>query len=359
LPTVRPFLLALSSALLLLSACSSDNSSSKSDKKKPPRIHLVETLAVTTQSIAVKTERSGTLLARQQVKIFNQEEGRVSEFSVFEGDKVTAEQILLRLDDTLLRANLDKLVATRKQALAELNRAQSLSKKRLISEDELSRAVTRLRVAEADEELQRARLGYTTVKAPFSGVISERLIEPGDVIPRFTHVLTVLNPDSLYTRVQVSELLLPSLQLSQIVSVRIDALGDHTLKGTIIRIHPTIDDRTRQGTVEVQLNPVPVGALPGQLCRITLDSPVQPRKVIPFSALRRDSEGEYVYIVNSSGISTRRSIRSGLRLNDQVEVLQGLEENEQIVVRGFLGLRDGLTVKTVAPEAGGNKPASN
>jgi membrane fusion protein (multidrug efflux system) len=145
------------------------------------------------------------------------------------------------------------------------------------------------------------------------------------------------------------------LQEGDGVDVRIDALGDGVWPGRIGRIHPTIDPRTRQGTVEVELAPVPPGARAGQLCRATLRTAESRRKVLPFAALRHDREGEYVFVV-ADGKAQLRRVRSGLRLANQVEALAGLQDGERVIVRGFLDLSAGKSV-SLANEGGGRDDA--
>ena len=105
----------------------------------------------------------------------------------------------------------------------------------------------------------------------------------------------------MLTEVTVSELLLPHLAFDAIAQVRIDALGKRSFRGRIIRIHPNLDAVTRRGIVELELQPVPEGARPGQLCRVYLDTHTAARLLIPFSSLRRDTQGEYVYKVDGGG----------------------------------------------------------
>ena len=117
------------------------------------------------------------------------------------------------------------------------------------------------------------------------------------------------------------------------------------------RIHPTIDPRTRQGTVEVDLALVPKGAVAGQLCRVKLQAPKVTKLVIPFAALRRDRVGEFAFVV-VDGKATIKRVRSGLRLGNQIEILEGLNPGDAIVVRGFLGLRNGKKVSIVGKGSG-------
>jgi membrane fusion protein (multidrug efflux system) len=372
-PYIRsfPFLLA---ALMVagLTACSQDTAK---DARKPDKAHLVEAARVELVNSGVTRVRTGTLRARREINIYAQEEGRVKNLPYYEGDKVSKGQVLATLDDELLRSQLARAEATRHKAEQDLKRIRDLYKKKLTTDEELSRAETELEVARADMELLNTRLSYTTIKAPISGVISNRLTEPGNVVEKHTHMLTLSDPSSLVTEVSVSELLIPQMAIDDPVKVTIDALGQEVHNGHIVRIHPNLDPVSRRGMVEMELKPVPSGARPGQLCRVEFTTRVASRLVIPFRAIRRDEQGEYVFVLQESNsaektadkadvaneqplnkgdkkkgadfVVVRTALRSGLRLGEQVEILQGLQENQKVVVRGFLGLSDGKHVKVV------------
>ncbi len=341
-PLIACLLLTLSFAAQDLQA---GDRTAKQKKRTPPP-HLVETVVVKSEWLHHSTVVTGSLRARRSVRIFTQEEGRITEMPFYEGDTVKKGEVVATLDDSLLRARLNKAEATRRQAALDLKRIRSLAKKKLVPEEEMARAATNLQVAEAEEAVLRTRLGYSIIRAPFDGVVSQRLVEPGDAVAKHTHLMTISDPASLVTELAVSELLLPHLARGDRVEVGIDALGGKTPPGKILRIHPEVDPATRRGTVEVALDPVPEGARAGQFCRVTLRTRELLRRTIPFAALRRDRQGEFVYRINGEK-AERTPVRSGLRLSDRVEILEGLEDGDRVVTRGFLGLRDGKKVELV------------
>jgi RND family efflux transporter MFP subunit len=298
-------------------------------------------------SIATTQERPGTLRHRRLVRIFSQEEGRITDLDLFEGDQVTQGQTLVRLEDDLLRAERDKTQATEAQKRLDLSRLEDLRRKRAASEDEVAQATTALALAEADLRLLETRLRFTRIEAPFSGVITERLVEPGDFVTKNTHLLTLADPLSLVAEVFASELLLPQLAVGSAARLRIDALGDKTFEARILRIHPRLEESSRQAIVELALDPVPDGARAGQFVRAILKSAESERLLVPFRALQRDREGEFVWVVGAEGESERRPVRSGLRIADGVEILEGLTPGERVITRGFLGLTEGKRVKVV------------
>lgn len=317
---------------------------------------MVSVIEVRNEPLAQTVVRSGTLRARRSVRLHSQEEGRIDKLTVFEGDPVEAGTVLVRLDDRLVRAELNKAEATRRQAAQDHARLQRLVARKLVSEDELLRAETTLRVAEAEESLLKTRLGYATLSAPFDAVVTERKVEPGDVVPRFAHLLTLEDPGSLITEVPVSELVLPTLRVGDVVQVRIDALGDVQHIGRIERIHPTIDAATRQGLIEIALTPVPPGARAGQLCRVELPGMTRPRRTIPLIALRQDPEGDYVYRVDAEGLARRTAVRTGAALGERIEILDGLADGDRVVTRGFINLSPGKPARIVAAPDGTAPP---
>ena len=335
-------LVGMSMALL---GCSDDETTAKPSKRTRPA-QLVELSAVKIEPIQHQSQRTGTLKARKTVRIFNQEEGSLTALPFYEGDSINKGDLLLKIDDKLLRAQLDKARATLKQTQQDLKRLQKLRKKRLVAEDEVNRARTALNVAEAEQRLLSTRIGYTSLTSPISGIISERLAEPGDVAPRHSHLLTLIDTETLITEVPVSGLLLPTLNTGDSVNIQIDALPGKTYQGRILRIHPTLNASTRNGIVEIILDPVPNGARPGQFCRVKLLSRTTDRKLIPFSAIRQDNKGSYVYSVDTKNKAVISRITTGLRFSDRIEVLSGLEAGQRIITKGFLGLKAGKQIRT-------------
>jgi len=328
---------------LFVAACDEATSNSAAPM---PGAHLVELATASRGQLAVDADRAGSLRALREVRIVNQEEGEVTAVTVREGDRVRRGQVLVRYDDRILQAQLDKAVATLKQAELDHERNKQLIARGFIGADALSRSETALEIARAEQRLLATRVQNLTLEAPFAGVVSERQVEPGGVTPQHKHLLTLIDPSTLITDVAVSELVLPYLQVGDPAGVRIDALGDTLHGGKIVRIHPAIDPSSRTGRIEVALDPVPPGARAGQFCRVVLSTGNRDQLLVPLAALRRDARGEFVFVFED-GVVRRAEVTSGLRLVDRVEIRSGLTSGTQVVTKGFIGLAPGQRVKPV------------
>ncbi len=309
--------------------------------------HQVYTAQVREQALQESRVYSGTLQAQRILRLFSQESGRITELPFYAGDSVAQDALLLRLDDRRLRISLSKAKATLRQARQDWQRLKNLSHNKLVSDEERARAETLKTLADTDVRLLQLRLQDMELHAPFAGVLSARLAEPGDVISSNTHVLSLLDPDSLRVEVNITEQHLARLKVGDSVQIQIDALSTERHSGQIARIYPALNAQTRQGVVEIQLSQWPPGARSGQSCRVHLDI-IHPHSLsIPLSALRRDREGEYVWLLDAEQRAQRQAVRSGLHLAQHIAILEGLELGQTLITQGFLGLKSGQPVQVV------------
>ncbi|MEN8132537.1 MAG: efflux RND transporter periplasmic adaptor subunit [Pseudomonadota bacterium] len=341
--------LLLSTLFLVLSACEKPSANNPSR----PEQGLVPVTAALVRYATLSTSHTmiGTLTAPHKIQIFNQEQGQIIRLPYHEGDWVAKGAELVRLDDDVVRAEMTKASAKRRQEELDLVRMEKLFSRHAASEDEVAQARTALELAQAEEDLQHIILNRTTLTAPFAGVVSERLQEPGDIVAQHTHILSLFEPSILGVEIHASELLLPALKRNDHVEIQIDALGKKLHQGKITRIHPVIDADTRQGVIELELDPVPQGALPGQLARINFRIQKTTGLAIPFACLHYDSKGAFVYRIDDSSVAHRVTVRTGLQLEDKIEILDGLHEGEQVVLRGLLNMSEGKQVHIVDPQA--------
>lgn len=336
--------------IMMLSGCDSQAPT----KARQPKPHLVEVITASPADIELERVRTGTLEAIQTINIYNQEEGLVKEIQPREGDKVIRDQLLITLDDQLLKVQLQRAKAVRQQAETELKRTQELIKRNLTARSELTRRETDLAVAKADEKVISTRLSYSRVRSPMDGVVTARHTEPGNLAEASSHLLTIADLSSLLLKVDISELLLNQLKVDMPVDIQIDALqsanrsAPFAVEGKISRIYPTIDPTTRSGTLEISLNPPPEGARPGQFARVRFKIPRKQVLLLPFASLRYNDGGSYVYVISHDNKAQIRQLQTGLKSGEQIEILAGLTPGEQVITRGFTNLKSGKQVTLVS-----------
>ncbi|MDQ1363253.1 MAG: rane fusion protein multidrug efflux system, partial [Pseudomonadota bacterium] len=174
--------------LAMLQACSGDSPPGNQGKSAA---QYASSAAVELREQSTSETIAGTLQARRTARIHNQQAGVVSRIHAFTGDRVKQGALLAQLDDKLLAAQRDKANAALEQARLDMHRAEALSKNNLIAEDALARARTAVAMTQADANLAQAQFDYSRIIAPFDGIISERLVDEGDVVANQTHIFTL------------------------------------------------------------------------------------------------------------------------------------------------------------------------
>ncbi len=332
--------------LVLLSACSGSSSNDAVQNRPIPR---VEVAPIEYRSLSNRLSSSGTISAKNEVKITAQTDGKIEELTVEEGSVVREGQILIKLDATIADAQYREAEASLRESRQNYERAQQLFERRLISDQEYLTLQTRMQIAESRYQYQHAILEYTTIRAPISGVITFRGVDRGDVATIREHVLTITNLDHLVILVHVSELDIPHLSIGDRVAVQVDALRGSEFDGVIRRIFPVANPDTRLVPVEVELTSRDSRLFPGMFARAAFQTERRERTLaVPVSAvLTNPRGGNFIYIVNDS-TAHYREIKPGLRTERFIEIMEGVSEHEKVVVAGAGSLTDGMPVRITA-----------
>jgi len=270
--------------------------------------------------------------------------GEVVELLAEEGDQVGKGEVLARLDGERLRLEMLAAKAELDKVRQELDRYSDLADRGLVSVamfEDLKYDVAALR---ASYELKKLNYDYSSIRAPIAGVVSSRDIKLGQNVAVNSVVFRVTDNSKLIAYLQIPQGELHKFAAGHPAGVRVDSAPGVEFPATIVRISPTID--TRNGTfratayVDNQL-----GALvPGMFARFTVAYEKHTDALlVPESALVVEDDETSVYVV-SEGQVARRIVETGITSGDRVEVLLGLGENEEIVVVGHSGLRDGSKV---------------
>ncbi len=306
----------------------------------------------------------GTIRAVHETSIGSKLLARVVEVSLKAGQKVRAGDVLVRLDDTDLRAKLEQAnaavasaEAVRGQAVAEEKRYAQLVRSRTISRQQYDSVVATLRSAEADLSRVRAAVGevqamldWATVRSPIDGTVIDKKVDAGDMVTPGQLLVTLYDPKQMQLVASVRESLTRQLQIGQQIGVRVEGLH-RQCGGTVSEIVPEAQSASRTFQVKVT-GPCPTGVYSGMFGRILIPLGEESVLAIPREAVQDVGQLTLVEVLEN-GRPSRRAIRVGRTFGDEpdvpaelrgcVEVLSGLREGEQVLL----------------PEAGGFQPAGS
>jgi RND family efflux transporter MFP subunit len=286
----------------------------------------------------------GSVQAENRTQIAARLVANIAEMRVSAGDRVQAGDVVTILDDRDLRARVAQANETLKSAEArrdlagiELARVTDMVARNVASEFELDRvramnagAVADVaRFQQAVTEAQVA-LSDTQIRSSISGIVIDRLAEPGDQASPGKPLLTVYDPTRLRVQASARESYVGRLHIGQELAVFIDVL-DQERAGVVREIVPQADPSSRSFDVKVHLNDSR-DLLPGMFARLRL--PLDPRQQIeiPLSAVRSVGQVQFVQVLDpAGGHVNRRAVRLGQVEGDRVAVLAGLAEGEQIL----------------------------
>ncbi|NET01662.1 MAG: efflux RND transporter periplasmic adaptor subunit [Sphaerospermopsis sp. SIO1G1] len=372
----------------------------------------VDAAIARTQSLTKQVDYIGNATPYRTVSVRSQVEGRLIALNLDVGDRVKRGQIISQIDNVLLKASLQQAeaeLATSQsevvrakaqisnaqaevekaklellQAQSDSQRQQKLFKEGAISEQTAQQAKTtaltsqkalkaaieqvrtekqaveagqgRVFAQKALVKAAKERLSYSQIISPITGVVAEKVTEPGNLLQPGNEVIKIADLSRIKVIVQVSELELSKVQVGQSVKVRLDAFPNETIIGRVSRISPTADPRARLIPVEVVIPNSEGKIASGLLARVNFTTQNAPRVVIPETAINSKKspktsaqiQSSKIFIVQEQDGKTtvkQRAVTLGKKADDQVEILSGLQPGERYVVRSSKSLKDGETVK--------------
>lgn len=311
----------------------------------PQEIIQDEVLEIKQTSVPIRIEVTGQVAAIFQASLSSRIQGTIDTVFVREGTPVVKGQTLIQLDNRDVRADLARVSAEIENTKAQLDRMIQLYTQDAVSKQEMENATRAYKVAEATRKAVLAQLSYTIVKAPFDGVITEKLVEAGELASPGQPLLRLENPRHLRLKATVAEGDLKAVSLGDKISVIVDALGEQALNGVVGQILPAGDSQTHTFTVKVDL-PAEPRLKTGMFGRFQLDKGTSETILVPRTAVVERGELTSVFVVGSDRIARLRWVKTGRRLDQEVEILSGANVGESVLLDATRGI-DGVAVKIV------------
>lgn len=308
----------------------------------PAAPYAQESLLISSERVAHERVWDGVVEAVHQATLSAQTSGRVKELPVDVNDLVEAGEIVVQLSDIEQRSGQRQAQARLRTAEAALvearlhfDRVDNMVRDGLMSKAAYDQAqarrdsalaaleAARAAVREADEQVQ-----YTTVRSPYSGLVTKRQVRIGESVGPGQPLLSLLSLDHLRVHVDIPQ--------SEIAAVRrygeaaVVFADGKRLEAEKVIVFPQADALTHSVRVRVELPRSDIGLQPGSIVKVAFTLDDASRLLVPLSALRQRSEVSGVYVIDPAGGVSLRQVRLGHRYGDRVEILAGLRDGERI-----------------------------
>jgi membrane fusion protein (multidrug efflux system) len=357
------------------------SSGAKTDQRKT-RVITVGTVTPLRQDLDIRLAYTADISPNQVVNLFSRVDGYIAKMHVDKGDFVKANQLLVEIDHTdyqhavnqakanlaAAKAKVAQQSAAVRNARLTLDRMQALIKDQFVSQQDLDNAQVNFDAATAAMDSLRAQvkqmevalaqaetnLAYSYIRAPFSGYVAERNLDPGAYVTSATAststmsrgILSLHDIDTVRVLVEVVEKDIPLVKIGQKAELRAEAYPDRIFEGTVTRIVQALNRATRTMTVEIDLSNKDRLLKGGMFARVEVMVGTHRQAVqIPIDAVSRLEDMQYVYVVRD-GKAQRVNVEIGAHDENRVEITKGLIGDEQVIVSGKDLVHDGTPVQT-------------
>ncbi|MBU0944804.1 MAG: efflux RND transporter periplasmic adaptor subunit [Proteobacteria bacterium] len=341
---------ALMAGVILLSGIAVIPGCKGQDEKTEAEVLPLPSLAVTVGEVHKEVGRSrvevvGTVEAVQKASLSARISGQIVELPLVLGSEVESGDLLVKISADEISAKVLQAEAQLAQARRNLARENKLQKEGASTRETVKSLQDVTRIAEAAYTEVKTMLDYTLITAPFSGTVTRKMANVGDLASPGVSLLEIENSDALQVLAQVPEALILKVTIGDSLPVHIPAAG-LTLLGEVVEMAPAADPMSRTAPVKIKI-PVGPDLRVGQFARVTLESSAEMTLVVPQPAVISRGQMDLVFVVEEN-IARLRLIRTGAVYDGNVEILSGLDPGEVVVVRGAEKLQDGqpLTIET-------------
>jgi membrane fusion protein (multidrug efflux system) len=331
----------------LFAACSSPQG--KDNGKHQGGTMQVQVRVLQPRPLDNNIQTTGSLLANEAIEVRSEVAGRVTEIGFQEGGQVTQGQVLLRINDDDLQAQLKKAELAVQLATDDEARKKQLLAVKGVSQQVYDDALVALKSAEADRDNLRALIAKTVIRAPFSGKIGLRQVSLGGYVSPNTLITDLQQVSPIKVDFSVPERYGREVAEGKKILFTLD--GDTTrYQAEVYAVDPAVDPASRTIGARARAANTNGRLRPGSFAHITAElSHVPDAMMIPTEALVPDIQGQKVLLIKG-GRATSARVQTGLRTSTEVQLISGVQVGDTVITTGLLQLRDGMPVQAAPGE---------
>jgi len=297
---------------------------------------------------AISVFKTTTILeADLESAVTSKASGIVLQINVEVGDSVAEGDVLAILESDLQKLSLQSAEANYQKSLHNYERAKILLKKGLANQESVDNLKFETRSLKTNLDQALLDMAFTKVKAPISGIITKRNIKKGNLIQLNTQVYEIVDFDTLQAIINVPENKWGLFKNNLEVMFQFASLND-SITGHILRIDPIVDSSTGTFKVVIAIDDQQTKLRPGLFgkTQIILDKRLNTLLVTKNAVIREDDKA-FVYVINADKTVTKTAIQLGYEMDDSIEVLAGIEDNQQVVTTGKNNVSSDSTVEVI------------
>ena len=305
---------------------------------------MVSAIVVSPSTIYDKINSTGTVIANEEVELRNEIPGRVVHIYFKEGTHVNKGELLVKIFDNDLQAQLKKI--SLQKILAEKNesRQKDLLAIKGISQQDYDEALNALDAVKADIDLVKSQIEKTEILAPFSGFIGLKSVSEGAYLSANTHIASMQEINPVKIDFTVPERYMNKIHNGDEINFSVEGMNE-TYKGSVYAIEPKVDLSTRSIAVRAICPNYENKIFPGAFARIELSlSEIKDALMIPTQALIPELKGQKVFISKDEKASPVK-VQTGLRNDTTIQITQGLQIGDTVIVTGIMQLRPDVPLR--------------
>jgi membrane fusion protein, multidrug efflux system len=315
--------------------------------QNPGRMNLeipVTTHIVSYEKLSNNVFTTGSILANEEVELRSETSGKIVEILFREGAYVSKGDLLVKINDADLQAELRKAASKVKLVEDREARQRQLAENQMISQEDYESTLNDFEASKAEYDLIKAQIDKTEIRAPFSGVIGLREVSEGSFVTTSNIIARLQSLSNLKIDFAIPQKYAAQVKIGDELGFKLSG-SDFQYKAKIFAIEPKIDPSTRTLKLRAICTATYKGLFPGAFANVELNlKETEEAILITTVAIVPELKGQLVYVYKG-GIATPQKVELGLREEKRVQIISGLAEGDTVITSGILQMRPGVKVK--------------
>lgn len=317
------------------------NNASKPDSRIPVNVYIVKS-----EKLNNRINTSGTIISNEEVELRSEISGKLTRIYFTEGTSVSKNQLLAKINDSELQSQLTKAVFQRQLAEEKELRQRQLKEKNAISQQEYDIALNELNTFKSEEELIKARIEKTEIRAPFEGLIGLKYVSEGSFISSSNIIATLVDVSPLKIDFSIPERYAHQVKKGLKISFSVQGVSNN-LEGEVYAVEPRINSVSRTVQIRAVYPNSDRKILPGAFADIELMlNEIVNGISVPSESIVPELNGQKVFVLKNGKVASA-PVEAGIRSTNSLQITKGLSYGDTVITSGLLQIRPGSSVRVM------------